>query len=157
MEFAVVAFTIFALTALAASNFERSIVQAQISEGFSLSTGVQQDLTVYYAQHGRWPERASDTFSSALLADESLGAIVENIDLHERGTISIVFKGQDERVALAIAGGRLSMRPATLAEDVSATIVWVCAKKKPPAGMVIRGDDITNIDSSLLPSSCRNF
>ncbi len=134
--------TVALLSALLASEIPGYLKRAQVSELFSLLSGMKTDSVEYYAVHGQWPE----TGEGALSGVKTEGKYSHDARL-EGGALSVGLKESDER---------LSLRPAVPETPPYPFVLWLCGYRQPPAGYVAVGDNHTNLPPSLLPHVCRN-
>ena len=155
LELAVVAATVMLLVALALRSYETTIVRGQLAEAFFLTSTVRADMMVYRAQHGHWPENEAELHSSTLSQEENIGTYADHMTLHESGALSTIFGGED--TVLQLHGRQLTMRPLVVPGHPGSPVSSACAAFRPPDGLVASGPDNTNIETTHLPASCRDY
>ena len=84
-------------------------------------------------------------------ADKIVNQVVSSVAL-DNGAIHITFGNKANK---AIAGKVLSLRPAVVEDARIVPVTWLCGRTAPPAKMVAKGADRTNIPQGLLPGRCR--
>ena len=155
LEFGAVIAIIMVLAPLAVRDFETYIIQSQISEAFMLTATVRGEMVTFRAENGRWPASEAELHNSTLSQESNLGKFVDHLELKDQGAISVVFNRQSS--AAIIQGRRLTLRPLLVTSEPSGPISWVCSARQFPDRLVAGGIDETDIDSSQLPSACREF
>jgi type IV pilus assembly protein PilA len=70
----------------------------------------------------------------------------------ESGAIQVTF---GNRANAALRGKILSFRPGVVEAAPIVPITWVCGHAAPPAPMIARGLDKTDVPDRYLPISCR--
>lgn len=138
------------LAAIAIPAYVNYTGSTRVSEGLMLAQPLREKIEEYYAHHGRFPRdnRAlSENRPSALFSDS-----IEAIEVRD-GAIHLHFR--DDRAA-TLRGGVLSLRPTVSATQPDAPLVWICAQKS-AVGRIAAGEDRTDLDESVLRSTCRKW
>lgn len=58
------------------------------------------------------------------------------------------------KISPDLAGKVISVRPIFVPAAEGAPISWICGYDTVPAGMVVAGENLTNVDRTVLPISC---
>ena len=155
LEFGAVIAIIIVLAPLAVRDFETYIIQSQISEAFMLTATVRAEMVTFRAENGRWPSNEGELHNPTLSQASKLGKFVDHLELKDQGGISVVFNRQSS--ATNIQGRRLTLRPLLVMSEQSGPISWVCSSRQFSDRLIAGGVDETDIDSSQLPSACREY
>jgi type IV pilus assembly protein PilA len=83
--------------------------------------------------------------------DKIVGTMVKEVAV-ENGAIHIVYGNNASK---ALAGMKVTIRPAVVKDEPSVPIAWLCAKLAVPDKMEVRGQDQTDIPAKWLPIECR--
>ena len=155
LEFGAGVAVLMLVTAFAAHSIRSAIVRTQTAEAFSLISTIKVDMVAHRAVHGEWPAEAEQLANSSLLEPFESGRYVDRTELGEGGALTVIFDEQDS--AEAISGGQLTYRPASLADNPSTPVVWVCGRHRLVDGFAESGVDRTDIEPINLPSVCREY
>lgn len=155
LELGVVISLIMLLTALALANYQTLFVRSQLTEAFALTSTVKADIVAYRAEHGEWPATGGRLPYSTFREDKALGKVVDHLVLDAGGSLTSVF--QSTGVAPKLSGKQLTTRPVLVPDSPGSPVFWSCSAYRAPEGMVASGEDKTDIDTSHLPASCREY
>lgn len=120
------------LAAVALPAYQNYTIRAQVSEGFTLSGGVQTAVAENFAQKGTFPTSLTDV--GITTAPE--GKYTDNVDLGAGGVITVTY-GADANTK--ITGGTVILTPI---DDGEGNIHWGCTT------------DGTLVTVAYVPSSC---
>ena len=120
------------LAAVALPAYQNYTIRAQVSEGFTLSGGVQTAVAENYAQTGSFP---ADLATVGITAAPT-GKYTSSVNLGANGAITVTYgAGANTK----ITGGTVLLTPV---DDGQGNIHWKCAP------------DGTKVTKGYVPSSC---
>ena len=122
------------LAAVALPAYQNYTIRAQVSEGFTLSGGIQTAVAEKFAQTGAFPTALSDIG----ITTAPSGKYTTSVDLGTGGAITVEY-GADANSK--IATGSVVLTPV---DDGEGNIHWSCAP------------DGTLVTDAFVPSSCTN-
>ena len=121
------------LAAVALPAYQNYTIRAQVSEGFTLSGGVQTAVAEYYAQKGEFPA----DLTAIGVAAAPTGKYTASVDM-TNGVILVTYgKGANSKIKDT---GTVTLTPI---DDKQGNLHWKCA----PGGTVT---------AAYVPSSCTN-
>lgn len=120
------------LAAVALPAYQNYTIRAQVSEGFTLSGGLQSAVAENYAQTGTFPT----TLATVGMENPPKGKYTSSVDLGAAGSIIVTY---GEGANTKITGGVVTLTPI---DDGEGNIKWNCT---PDEGKILR---------SYVPSSC---
>ena len=122
------------LAAVALPAYQNYTIRAQVSEGFTLSGGVQTAVAENYAQTGTFPS----ALSTVGIAAAPTGKYTSSVGLSGAGVITVNYgAGANTK----ITGGTVTLTPT---DDGQGNIHWKCVP------------DGTKVTTAYVPSSCTN-
>lgn len=122
------------LAAVALPAYQNYTIRAQVSEGFTLSGGVQTAVAENYAQTGSFPTALATVGITAA----PTGKYTSGVALGTGGAITVTYgAGANSK----ISGGTVTLTPV---DDGQGNIHWSCAP------------DGTKVTTAYVPSSCTN-
>ncbi|NDU93145.1 MAG: hypothetical protein G3I10_11190 [Ferrovum sp.] len=131
-----------------------TFTQAEESEGVTFANLTEQIISLYQAEHGRWPPRGYDI--NALISrgnnEIPVGYYLKSIQMDSGGAFTLVF---DPGLISFSAGHQLTYRPVRISAPYQAYFVWVCGSAQGPRGSVVTGENYTDIARFELPPTCR--
>jgi len=139
------------LSAIAIPNYMNYTIRAKISEGFILSDKLTASIADYYAYTGKLPENKQVLGMSE--TEQLTGKYVDDLQM-EQGAIHIVFK-EDIEFDDITEKGILTLRPAL--PDFyppNNMITWVCGNATAANGLILKGENKTNLPTHYLPKHC---
>ncbi|RKZ51079.1 MAG: pilus assembly protein PilA [Candidatus Parabeggiatoa sp. nov. 3] len=148
IELMVVVAIIGILAATAIPAYSDYMKRAKVSEAFILASSITKTIGDYYAYRGQLPK---DNHAVNLPEPQNLGGqYVDSLEI-DQGAIHLIFQNKiffDEATTL-------TLRPAiVVAYPPSNALTWVCGYAEAVEGMVLFGDNKTDLDPQYLPKVC---
>ena len=137
------------LATMAVPNLLDSYMRTQVKESLALSDLAKRGVGVVYAGTGEMP--VNNTAAGIPEANKIISNLISAINV-DNGAITLTF---GNNAASNLKGKRLTLRPAIVADTPQIPIAWVCAAKRIPDGMTVKGQDLTDIKPAWLPIECR--
>jgi type IV pilus assembly protein PilA len=138
------------LALIAVPSMKDGVLRRQVKDGMALAavaqTGVQ---TAYALSGGKFPADNKD----AGLPDSAkiVSALVKDVSVRA-GAITITY---GNNASDAIAGRKVTLRPAVVPDAPIVPIAWLCHAAPVPANMEVTGTDETDVPPNWLPVECR--
>lgn len=145
--FVLVVIAILALMAIPA--LQDSALKRQVKEGIALANVAKQGVQTVWMATGEMP--ANNLAAGAPPREKIVGNMVKDVNI-DGGAITLTYGNNASK---ALDGKRLTLRPAVVVDQPTVPIAWLCHNVPVPAGMELRGADMTDIQSSWLPVECR--
>ena len=123
----------------------------RIIEPLTLGSGARIDLHEHLAVNGAWPVAGQITLSGVNRDEVYPPRHVATLDAGSDGALRVSMR----RTAISGPGYRLSLRAATMPQQSSSPIVWLCGYADAPASFAAAARNETTIEPSRLPASCR--
>jgi type IV pilus assembly protein PilA len=135
------------LAAMAIPIYSDYMKQAKVSEAFILASSITTAIGDYYAYQGKLPK---DNDAVHLPEPHNLGGqYVESLQI-DNGAIHVNFQKNVLNDATT-----LTLRPALVtAYSANHALTWVCGYAKAVEGMMLIGENKTDIDPHYLPAVC---
>lgn len=149
LELMIVVAVIAILAMIALPSFTGRILRDQINEALALTDFVKQRVAIHYATTKAFP--ADNAAADLPPADRIVNKVVSAVTVRD-GTVTLTFGNQAHR---ALAGKRISLRPAFVPDFPQVPITWVCGGAPVPEKMKLNGADETSVDKTNLPVACR--
>jgi type IV pilus assembly protein PilA len=137
------------LALLALPSFLERNVREQIQAALPLAAVAQKPVAAAWLLLGTLP---SDNAAAGLPPAEKIVSNYVSAVAVSEGAIHITF---GNRAGRAIAGKRLSLRPAVVEDAPIVPVAWVCGFAEPPDKMRVFGQNLTDVRENLLPFECR--
>ncbi|TAN08551.1 MAG: prepilin-type N-terminal cleavage/methylation domain-containing protein [Rhodanobacteraceae bacterium] len=137
IELMIVVAIIAILAAIAIPAYQNYLIRAQVSEGMTISGGVQTAVAEFYSNTGRWPGTPASAGVPSTPTSIN-GKYVSGVTLASTGVITVAYANPATNTA--VSADTLALSPVT---SPSGSIHWTCA----PA---------TTVPNKYLPSSCRH-
>ncbi len=149
IELMIVISIISILATMALPSFQDQIIRTQVEEAFNLSVFAMDGIEDYYKAKKSFPKNNV----AAGLPDPKkiIGNYVTNIII-EDGVINITL---GNRINMNVAGKIISIRPAIVKGEPLVPIAWVYGFASVPKGMMVNGENKSNILPRHLPVNCR--
>jgi len=123
-------------------------LRSQVAESMHMADAIRKDITDYYSNNFSFP---SDNSALGIPEPELLiGNKVSRIEI-ENGAIHITL---GNKVNKPLQGKVLTLRPAIVTGSPASPISWLCGIEQPVAGMEAVGENKTDLDDAIAPSSC---
>ncbi len=123
--------------------------QAYIQETLSLIEPYKPRIAAHYHFTGEFPQDNEEAHIPH--PEEIMGNYLASVAVQE-GSFHLVLgnKIHDE-----LQGGMISVRPIFVPGAEGAPISWICGYDAPPDGMVVSGENLTDVEKRYLPIKCR--
>lgn len=149
IELMIVVAIIGILGSMAIPTYQDFIIRAQITEAMNLADGVKKAITNHYLANQTFP---MDNQAAGVPQPEHLiGNFVTGVKV-ENGAIHVTL---GNRINAHVKGKVLSLRPATVTENPSSPMSWLCGYAEPVNGMTAVGSNDTSVPSLYLSPACR--
>jgi type IV pilus assembly protein PilA len=149
IELLVVIAIVAILAALAMPSIQQRAIRVQVAEGRTLAQFAQQAIQAQYAATQALP--ADNAAAGLPPADHIVGNFVTGLAVRD-GAIVLTFGNQ---AIGALAGHKLSLRPAVVQGYPQVPIAWVCGTANVPGNMTAATPDETDLPVAWLPLGCR--
>ena len=137
------------LGAMAIPSLQEAALKKQVKEGLALADLAQKGVQAAWSAAGDMP---ADNAAAGIPAhDKIVSNLVKDVNV-EGGAVTLIFGNNASK---AIEGRKVTLRPALVVSEPAVPIAWLCHEVPPPAGMEVRGRDLTDIPSKHLPVECR--
>lgn len=145
-----VVLSLVAILALAAlPNMTDRVVRDQVGEALKLADVAKPSVEAAWRAGLDLP--ADNDAADIPPAEKIVGSFVRSVEL-EDGAIHITLGNQ---VNGAVAGRRLTLRPAVVDDAPQVPVAWVCGWSDVPQPMQARGTNRTDLENRYLPVGCR--
>lgn len=151
IEIAVALGILVILATMAVPSLLDGVIRNQIKESMPLTELAKNGVGLIYAGTGELP--ANNLAAGIPEANKIISNLVSAITI-DNGAITITY---GNNASSNIRGKRLTLRPAVVADTPQVPIAWICAAKKVPDGMTVKGQDLTDIKPAWLPIDCRQL
>ncbi len=149
IELVMVMAVIAILALIAVPTFLDRNVRLQVQEGMSLANLAKSGVAAFYATNKELPNSNEDAGVPA--KEKIVSTLVTEVSI-DAGAVTITFGNS---VNSAIAGKRLTWRPAIVKDTPTTPISWLCNNTPLPSGMTAMGVNRTDIPGKWLPQACR--
>lgn len=148
LELMIVIAIIAILAAVSAPSFLFKRHQTEVTNAYRVAVTIRDDITEYYLSTRQFPE--DNEQAGQPKPDKLVGNKITRIEI-EDGVIHITL---GNKVADALQGKIISMRPAVVKDSPASPISWLCGHEQAVEGMQAVGEDRTDISPNLMPASC---
>lgn len=150
MELMVAVSIVAILATIAMPSYLAQRQRSDVAKALRIANDIRDDITNYYSKTNTFP---SDNSEAGVPEPELLiGNKVTSVQV-EDGAIHITL---GNKVSNHLQDKIVSMRPAIVTDSPASPISWLCGFDEPVKGMEVVGKNKTDIDNSLVPSSCGN-
>lgn len=123
-------------------------LRSQVAESMHMADTIRKGITDYYYNNLSFP---ADNSALGIPEPELLiGNKVTRIEI-ENGAIHITL---GNKVNKPLQGKILTLRPAVVTGSPASPISWLCGIEQPVTGMEAAGENKTDLDDAIAPSSC---
>jgi len=137
------------LALMAVPAMQEGALKKQVKEAMALADVAKPAVQSFWTMTGEMP---ADNKAAGLPPPEKIiGSLVSAVRVAD-GAVTLTFGNNAGR---AIAGKKLTLRPAVVPGEDVVPIAWLCHNVAVPKGMEVRGRDETDLPSSNLPVDCR--
>ena len=149
IELMIVVAIIGILAAIALPAYQDYTIRAQMAEGITMTNALKPKIAEFYEYKGRLPkdnQEAGLPEAKFLIGNYVKGMSVEDGAIHvELGN----------KINSRLIGKILSLRPQYVKESHLTPIAWLCGNSDPVNGMIVGGQNKTNVSDNYLPAACR--
>ena len=135
--------------AMAIPGLQDTALKKQVKEGLDLAEVARKGVQAYWATSGKMPDDNEE--AGVPPKDKLVGSMVKSVEV-DKGAVTITFGNNASK---ALAGMRVTQRPAVVKDQLAVPIAWICHKVAVPDKMEIKGHDRTDIPQKWLPVECR--
>lgn len=151
IEIAVSLGILLILVTMAVPSLLNGVIRNQIKESLTLADIATRGVSTVYAGMGEMP--ADNLAAHIPEANKVISNLISAITINN-GAVTITY---GNNASSNLRGKHLTLRPAVVADTPQVPIAWVCAAKKVPNGMTVKGLDLTDIKPEWLPIECRQL
>ena len=121
--------------------------KARLSDVLIAITSYKSDITAEFAERGVWPakHRIDTQF-------ENQYGVIQQVLFDGQGTINFYLNNDYPE----LAGKVVSFTAAYVPESEMSSILWLCGYTATPQGFQKIGNNITTVNPTYLPNSCKN-
>lgn len=150
MEVLIAVAIIGILAALAVPSFQSSIIRDQIVQAVPLTSIAKKPIELLWSATQSLPadNAAAGLPPPARIVNNYVSAVTV-----QDGAIHITF---GNNVNTTIKGKILTLRPAVVDDTPVVPVAWVCGFATAPGGMMVKGENHTDIPEGLLPFNCKH-
>jgi len=149
IELVMVLAVVGVLALMAIPVMSEGAIRKQVKEGLELAAVAKQGVQAFYALAGEFPP---DNKAAGLPDPEKIvGTMVSAVQV-EGGAVTLTFGNNAHKM---LVGRKLTLRPAIVPDQPVVPIAWLCHGANVPQGMVVHGQDRSDLSSDMLPVECR--
>ena len=150
IEVVMVMAVIAILALIAVPSFLDRNVRLQVQEGMLLAEIAEKAVGDFYLKAG---ELAANNEAVKLPPKQKIVSNYVSEVSVDAGAVTITF---GNNVNSAVAGKRLTRRPAIGKDEPTIPVSWLCNNAAVPNEMKVMGENRTNIPNKWLPAQCRS-
>ncbi len=147
LEIATVMTLVIALAGLSISVTPTYINKAKVTEVLMTFPTIRTDISQYYMETGHWPPQSNLQEGQSFSKD-----LITRVEFDGKGTISYFLTDYLNNSQERVISYTATINPTSPWQN----LVWVCGYAKPLNGYRLQSENLTTLDPSLLPKSCRN-
>ena len=137
------------LALMAIPSIQEGTLRKQVKDGIGLTDFVKSGVQAAWSLTGEMP---ADNKAAGLPEPEKIvGSLVSSVRV-DNGAVTVTFGNNASKV---LAGKKITLRPAVVADQLIVPIAWLCHAAGIPKGMEARGRDETDLPPETLPVECR--
>jgi type IV pilus assembly protein PilA len=137
------------LAAMTIPSMQDTALRKQVREGLELAGVARKGVEAYWALAGDLPKNNEEAGIPA--KDKIVGSLVKEVEV-DHGAVHVTFGNNASK---AIAGMRVTQRPAVVKDEPKVPIAWLCHSVPVPDKMEVKGHNRTDIPPQWLPVECR--
>lgn len=149
IELVMVLAVIAILGALAIPGMQDTTLKKQVREGLELADVAKKGVQGVWGSSGELPKNNEEAGVPA--KDKIVGNVVKEVEV-DHGAIHVTYGNNASK---AIAGMKVTLRPAVVKDEPKVPIAWICHRVPVPDKMEAKGHDRTDIPPKWLPVECR--
>lgn len=149
IELMVVVAIIGILAAVALPSYQTYVTRAQVTESLIIVGELKSAVGEYYKHTGRFP--ADNTAAGIPAPQYLLGNYVKEIRLVD-GAFHIRMGNKANRM---LADKIVTVRPIVVKGSPASPFSWLCGSSEVPNGMEAVGENLTDVEKTVLPGACR--
>ena len=149
IELVLVLAVIAIIGALAIPGMQDTALKKQVKEGLDLADVAKKGVQAYWSTSGDLPKDNAEAGVPA--KDKIVGSMVKEVEV-DKGAVHITYGNNASK---ALAGMRVTLRPAVVKDEPTVPIAWLCHNVAVPDKMEAKGQDRTDIPPKWLPVECR--
>jgi type IV pilus assembly protein PilA len=134
---------------MAIPGLQDTALKKQVREGLDLADVAKKGVQAYWATAGDMPKNNAEAGVPA--KDKIVGSMVKEVEV-DNGAIHVTFGNNASK---ALAGMRVTVRPAVVKDEPKVPIAWLCHNVAVPDKMEVKGSNRTDIPAKWLPVECR--
>jgi len=149
IELMIVVAIIGILASIAIPSYQDYTVRAQVVEAFSLASELKGSIQEFRKDRGRMPRNNRE--AGLPEPDKLIGNYVKQIEVAD-GALHIRMGNHANKL---IDGKIITLQPLVVTGSPASPMSWRCGLRSIPNGMEGVGDNRTDIERKLLPTTCR--
>lgn len=149
IELMIVLSIISIMATMAVPSFQDRVIRSQVQEALILSKVAEEEIQRFYKRKGVLPKNNSDLGLPA--PDIMVGNFVTALEV-QSGAVHITL---GNRINKHVENKTISIRPAVVTASTKVPIAWVRGLASVPKGMMVRGENRTDLLRRHLPIDCR--
>ena len=149
IELVLVLAVVAILGALAIPGMQDTALKKQVREGLELAEVAKKGVQAYWAANGDLPKNNEEAAIPA--KDKIVGANVKEVEV-DHGAVHVTLGNNASK---ALAGMKVTLRPAVVKDEPQVPIAWLCHRVPVPDKMDVKGPDRTDVPAKWLPVECR--
>ena len=145
-EVSIVISLIVVLSSIGATLMPSFASKAELSEILTSFPTFKATISQQYMETGKWPAKTELDSSQHYSTD-----LIKRIEFDGNGTINYFLNDRFSN----LTDKTISFTATINVSQPWENIIWICGYAKPLEGYSPQGDNLTDIDSSLLPRACK--
>jgi Tfp pilus assembly protein PilE len=132
---------------VALKEYEVPIIKARLAAALFTTGVLKQEITLFYAERGRWPDKEDLKYYLKTNNDEYQ---LNDIDV-KNGSFKIAVDTGNK----ALGTRYIAFNRVEVAESKSATVMWGCGNNTYPDGVIYYRELQDNLNERIMPSICK--
>ncbi len=150
IELVMVMAVVAILALIAVPTFLDRNVRLQVQDGMALAKLAHSAVNGFYGMNNELPNNNDE--AGVPPKEKIVSNLVSEVSI-DAGAVTLTFGNNANS---AVAGKRLTLRPAIVKDAPTVPIAWLCNNKPVPNGMTAMGINRTDIPGKWLPLECRS-